>query len=86
MELILCRALRVYFIHDLFQRSSWEEEVGLSGDSLPAKSQIRLFSLHVLPREPIPKGRKDYWSFSRKCQCFSIGNPSIGAERNRILY
>lgn len=44
MRLILCRALRVYFIHDLFHRSSLEEEVGLFGGSLPAKSQIRLFN------------------------------------------
>ncbi|KAF2988421.1 hypothetical protein EK904_010360 [Melospiza melodia maxima] len=31
MQLMLCRALRVYFIHDLFHRSSLEEEVGLFG-------------------------------------------------------
>lgn len=39
----LCRALRVHFIHNLFQRSSLEEEMELFGDSLPANSQIRLF-------------------------------------------
>jgi len=43
MQLILCRAFGVYFIHSLFQRSSLEEEVGLFGDSLPANSQIKLF-------------------------------------------
>lgn len=66
MQLILCRAFGVYVIHYLFQRSSLEEEVGLSGDNLPANSQIRLFSLQVLLWEPILKGRKDYQSFFKK--------------------
>lgn len=43
MQLIRCRALRVDFIHYLFQRSSLEEELGLFRESFPANSQIRLF-------------------------------------------
>lgn len=85
MQLILCRALRVFFIHCLFQ-SSLEEEVGLFGNSIPADSQRKLFNYMYSSESIFPRAERAIRVFSRRCQCFSIASHCSRAEQNRIPF